>query len=309
MEARETEGRAAETAGLPHGVFAAALTPLDADLNPDHGAFVGHCRSLLDAGCHGLGVFGTTGEGNSLSADERIAALEALVEGGVPARRLLPGTGSCALTEAVRLSRAAVEAGAGGVLVLPPFYYGDAGDEGLFRFFAEVISRVGDDRLRVYLYHFPQMAGVGFGLPLIGRLLDEYPGVVAGIKDSSGDAKRIEALCREFPGFAVFAGTERFLLDTLRWGGAGCISATVNVTAGLARRVHDLYRAGREDGAAAEQERLTGLRAAFEAYPQIPALKATMWRLTGEESWRHLRPPLVPLDGAAAEGLAADRLL
>jgi 4-hydroxy-tetrahydrodipicolinate synthase len=218
------------------GVFAATLTPMDADLNPDHEAFVAHCRRLLEAGCHGLSVFGTTGEANSLSVKERLAALDALIEGGIPAERLLPGTGACALTEAVRLSRAALEAGAGGVLVLPPFYYKDVSDEGVFRFFAELIERVSDERLRVYLYHFPRMTAVGFGLPLIERLLEAYPGIVAGTKDSSGDRERIVRTCREFPGFAVFAGTERYLLDALENGGAGCISATVNVTSRLARR-------------------------------------------------------------------------
>lgn len=293
MQAREPGA----TKELPTGVFAAALTPMDGHLNPDHGPFVEHCRSLLDAGCHGLGVFGTTGEGNSLSAGERSRALEALLEGGVPAHKLLFGAGSCALSEAVEMCRAAVEVGAGGVLMLPPFYYKDVDDEGLFRFFAEAIERVGDDRLRVYLYHFPGIAGVGFSLPLVGRLQEEYPGVVAGIKDSSGDAKRIQALCREFPDFAVYAGTESLLLDTLRWGGAGCISATANVTARAARRVHDLYRDGRENEAAAEQEMLVGRRAVFEAYPQVPALKAAVGHLTGGESWRYLRPPLVSLDG------------
>lgn len=231
------------------GVFAAALTPMDEDLNVDIEAFAVHCQRLLDAGCHGLGVFGTTGEANSLSPGERISALEALVESGIPGDRLLPGTGSCALTEAVDLSRAALETGAAGVLVLPPFYYKGVSDEGVFSFFAELVERVSDDRLRVYLYHFPQMTGVGFGQSLIERLLEAYPGVICGIKDSEGNWPRIEALCRELPGFDVFAGTERYLLDTLRNGGAGCISASANVTASLCRRVYDLHEAGREDEA------------------------------------------------------------
>ena len=287
------------------GVFAAALTPMDDGLNVDHGAFAAHCRRLLDAGCHGLGVFGTTGEANSLSADERMAALEALVGSGIPGERLLPGTGSCALTEAVRLSRAALEVDAPGVLVLPPFYYKGVSDDGLFRFFAELIERVADPRLRVYLYHFPQMTGVGISLPLIERLLEAYPGVIVGTKDSAGEWERIETLCREFPGFRVFAGTERFLLDTLRHGGAGCISATVNVTSREARQVHDAHEAGREDEAAALQESLTELRNTIEGYPQIPALKSTMGHLTGKGVWGYLRPPLTSLDEGQAEELMA----
>lgn len=282
------------------GVFAAALTPMDEELNVDHAAFVLHCRRLLEAGCHGLGVFGTTGEANSLSAKERAAALEALVEAGVPGERLLPGTGSCALTEAAWLSRAALEAGAAGVLVLPPFYYKGVGDEGLYRFFAELIERVGDRRLRLYLYHFPQMTGgVGISVPLVGRLVESYPEVVRGIKDSEGSWPRIERLCRELPGFGVFAGTERFLLNTLRAGGAGCISATANVTVRLARRVYDLHASGEEAAASEAQERLTRLRGTLEAYPAIPALKTLMRSLTGEEAWLNLRPPLVNLGGGS----------
>jgi len=278
------------------GVLAAVLTPMDEDLNPDHQAFAAHCHRLLAAGCHRLSVFGTTGEANSLSVDERLAALEALVEGGVPPEKLLPGTGSCALTDTVRLSRAALEAGAAGALVLPPFYYKGVGDDGLFRFFAEVIERVGDDSLRLYLYHIPQMTGVDLGLPLISRLIDAYPGVVVGTKDSSGDRERIMTLCRQSPDFFVLAGTETLLLETLQSGGEGCISATVNVTSRLARQVYDAHVSGKDDEAEALQERLTQLRASIETYPVIPALKQLMADLSGDEKWRNIRPPLSSLD-------------
>ncbi len=287
------------------GVFAAALTPMGRGLGPDHAAFVAHCRRLLDAGCHGLGVFGTTGEANSLSVQARLSALEALVEGGIPGESLLPGTGSCVLEDATRLSRKALEVGSAGVLVLPPFYYKDVSEEGVFRFFAGLIEQIGDRRLRIYLYHFPQMTGVGFGLPLIGRLLEAYPGVVVGMKDSAGDWERIEAVCREFPGFSVFAGTERYLLDTLRHGGAGCISATVNVTSRLARRVYDSHEAGQDDEARELQEHLSALRTEIEAFPPIPALKCLMTRLTEADGWRNLRPPLVGLEDDQAAKLLA----
>jgi 4-hydroxy-tetrahydrodipicolinate synthase len=288
---------------LPRGVFAAALTPMGGDLHPDHGAFAAHCRRLLNAGCHGVAVFGTTGEATSFSVDERLAALEALIADGVPGEALLPGTGSAALTDTVRLSRAALEAGTAGVLVLPPFYYKGVDDDGLFRFFAEVVERVGDDRLRLYLYHIPHLTGVGFGLTVISRLLDAYPGMIVGTKDSSGDAERIATLCREFPDFSVLAGTETLLLDTLREGGAGCISATVNVTSRLARRVHDAHQTGGGEEAEALQRRLTELRALIEAYPMIPALKRLTAELTGDKYWRNLRPPLSALDEARAEEL------
>lgn len=295
-----------ESVAGPKGVLAAVLTPMDGDLRPDHAAFAAHCQKLLAAGCHGLSVFGTTGEANSLSVDERLAALEALLESGVPAGTLLPGTGSCALTDTVRLSRAALEAGVNGVLVLPPFYYKNVGDDGLFRFFAEVVERVGDDRLRLYLYHIPQMTNIDLGLPLISRLIEAYPGVIAGTKDSSGDRERIMTLCGEFPGFSVLAGTETLLLETLRSGGEGCISATVNVTSRLARRVYDAHASGLDGEAEALQRRLSQLRGSIEAYPVIPALKVLMADLTGDEAWRNLRPPLSGLDERHAKDLLSD---
>src|SRR3954451_21631909 len=276
------------------GVVAAVLTPMREDLSIDRAQFAAHCRRLLDAGCHGLGIFGTTGEANSLAIDERIEAWTALVEDGIPADALLPGPGACALPDAVRLSRTAIELGAPGVLALPPFYYKGVSDDGLCRFFAELIERVGDDRLRVFLYHIPPMATIGFSVELIGRLLEAFPGIVVGTKDSAGDPARIERVCREFPQLTVFAGSERFLLDTLRWGGDGCISATVNVTARQTREVYDLFTAG-EDAEAA-QTALTAARRFLEGYPAIPALKAIVRDVTGDDVWLNLRPPLVALD-------------
>lgn len=275
------------------GVVAAVLTPMRADLSVDRAAFAAHCRRLLDEGAHGLGIFGTTGEANSLSVGERIEAWEALVADGVPADVLLPGTGACALPDAVKLTQEALAVGARAVLALPPFYYKGVSDDGLFRFFAELIERVGDERLRLFLYHIPPMAQVGFSPALIARLLDAYPGTVVGTKDSEGDPVRVERICREFPQLTVFAGSEALLLDTLRWGGAGCISATVNVLAREARAVYDAFQAG-EDATALQAE-LTQARRVVEGQPLIPALKAIMRARTGDDGWRNLRPPLEPL--------------
>jgi 4-hydroxy-tetrahydrodipicolinate synthase len=285
------------------GVFAAVLTPMRDDLSVDRDAFAQHCRRLLDDGCHGLGIFGTTGEANSLSVAERVDAWEALVAGGIPADVLLPGTGACALPDAVKLSQEALALGAPGVLALPPFYYKGVSDDGLFRFFAELIERVGDERLRIFLYHIPPQTQIGFSPELIGRLLDAYPQTLAGTKDSAGDAARIERICSDFPQLTVFAGTEALLLDTLRWGGDGTISATVNVTATLARQVYDLHAAG-EDATAA-QAQLTERRRYLERFPGVPALKAIMRERTGDALWRNLRPPLDALDDARTRELLA----
>jgi 4-hydroxy-tetrahydrodipicolinate synthase len=183
------------------------------------------------------------------------------------------------------------------VLALPPFYYKGISDDGLFAFFAELIERVGDDRLRLFLYHIPPQTILGFSFELIARLLDAYPTVIAGTKDSSGDAARIEAVCREFPQLRVFAGTEALLLDTLCWGGAGCISATVNVTAPLSAEV---FRTRDE----AAQTKLTARRLYLERFPVIPALKTIMRDRTGEDAW-HVRPPLTALDPTRERELLA----
>jgi 4-hydroxy-tetrahydrodipicolinate synthase len=287
-----------------HGVFAASLTPMDESLNVDDRAFAAHLRRLLGAGCHGLAVFGTTGEANSLSGKEKISALGSLIEAGIPGEKILAGTGACSLTETVRLTRAAVEAGVAGVLVLPPFYYKDVSEEGIFRYFTEVVERVSDERMKLYLYHFPQMTGgVGFSLSLIESLIGAYPNTIVGMKDSEGDRARIEEICRAFPGFETFAGTERFLLDTLEAGGMGCISATTNLTSRLAREVHDLHEAGEADEAKERQKHLTGLRKTLEGYPAIPALKSVMGRLTKEDGWRNIRPPLVGMEEEKTEEL------
>ena len=203
------------------GVLAPVVTPFRADLAPDPDRFVRHCRWLMKSGCAGLAVFGTNSEANSMSVEEKLELLEALAKGGIPAASLMPGTGDCALGDSVAMTRAAVRIGCGGVLMLPPFYYKGVSDEGLFRNFSEVIERVGDERLRLYLYHIPPVSSVPISLALIERLLTRYPGIVAGVKDSSGDWSNTKAMLERFKdrGFDVFAGSEVFLLDNMRGGG------------------------------------------------------------------------------------------
>ncbi len=168
------------------GVFAPVLTPMRGDLGPDTGRLVAHCRRLLDQGCHGLALLGTTSEANSLSLDERIELLEAVIAAGTDPAKLVVGTGVCAFPDTVRLTKHAVGLGCAGVLMLPPFYYKGVSDEGLFAAYSEIIERVGDERLRIYLYHIPKVSGVGIGLELIERLVKTYDSQVTGIKDSSG---------------------------------------------------------------------------------------------------------------------------
>jgi len=289
-----------ETPGRPQGVFAAALTPLDDTLAPDHGALIDHYRWLLAQGCDGIVCLGTTGEANSFSLDERLALLDALGETELPPR-LIVGTGCCAVPDTARLTEKALAIGAAGVLVLPPFYYKGVSDDGLFAAFAAVIERVADPRLRLYLYHFPKMTGLDLGLDLIGRLIAAYPRTVAGLKNSSGDWDNIRAMLEAFPGFDVFAGSEEFLLPSLRLGGPGCMSATVNL---LAPQTAALYAGWRGPEADAAQDRLTALRRALSRYPAIPAMKAILARDRGAR-WANLRPPLAPLGAAQRDEVLA----
>lgn len=275
------------------GVLAPVVTPFNADLSPDPERLVAHCRWLLSQHCDGLAVFGTNSEANSLSVDERIMLMDALVAGGIPPQVMMPGTGCCALSDSVRLTAHAVKLGCAGVLMLPPFFYKGVSDEGLFRSFAEVIERVGDAGLRIYIYHIPPVSQVPITLNLIEMLVKAYPGVVAGVKDSSGDWNNTKAMLdAKFDQFDVFAGNELVLLENMRNGGVGCITATGNINPAP---IHRLYEQWQSDGAEQMQAEVTGLRNAVMQFPMIPALKAIVAHFSGDPSWRILRPPLVQL--------------
>ncbi len=289
----------------PCGVWAPAITPFRADLSPDPERFTHHARWLLANGCSGLAMFGTNSEANSMNAEERMTLLEHVVSNGVPAASLMPGTGCCALTDTVRLTAHAVSLGCAGTLMLPPFYYKGVSEEGLFRSYSEVIERVGDTRLRIYLYHIPQVSMIGISIPLIERLLARYPRTVAGIKDSSGDWNNTQALLEAFgkSGFDVFAGSETMLLRNMLHGGVGCISAMANVNSAAIHRVYENWRA---PGAEGLQESVTATRAIVQKYPVIPALKAIAALRYNDGAWAAVRPPLVELTAAERESLARD---
>ncbi len=291
-----------ESRPIEAGVLAAVLTPLNEDLSPDFPNFVAHCRNLLAAGCDGLAVLGTTSEANSFSVDERIVLLEALSEAGVAGARLIPGTGCCAIPDTVRLTKRAVELGAAGVLMLPPFYYKGVSEDGLYAAYSETIERVGDARLRVYLYHIPQNTGVPITPGLIGRLIKAYPETVVGMKDSAGKLDNMVANCRAFPGFRVFSGSDGFLLDLLRAGGTGCITAGNNIAAARAAKVYANWQGPDADALQADY---FAVRQVVDRFPLIEALKEAMAHLTGRAGWRRLRPPLMPLPPADGARLAA----
>lgn len=288
----------------PKGVFCAALTPLDADLAPDHTVFVQHCRYLLSEGCDGIALLGTTGEANSFSGAERKALLEAAVGAGIAPSQLLPGTGVPALTETVDLTRHALSLGATTVVMLPPFYYKDISDDGLYASYSEVVQRVADPRLKIVLYHIPQMSHQPIPHAVIARLCAAYPATIIGIKDSSGDFANMTAMIEKFEGFAVLAGADPLLLPLLKKGGAGCITATSNL---MARDLAYVFRHFEDGDAAldAAQQRIVKARERASMFPQIATLKALLAQQTGHTAWHRLRPPLAPLSHENVDKLLA----
>jgi 4-hydroxy-tetrahydrodipicolinate synthase len=285
------------------GIWCPLLTPIDRELAPDTTRLVAHARWVMVEGCHGLVLFGTTGEAASFSVEERIAVLEAVLAAGLPADRILVGTGCCALADSLRLTRHAVSLGVAGVLMLPPFFFKGVSDEGLFASYDRIIQGV-DDGFGLYLYHFPRLSGVPITSPLIERLLTAHPGIVRGVKDSSGDWVSTKGLIERFPGLAIFPGAETLLLPALQAGGAGCISASCNVNARAIRRLYDTATGGAGE-IAPQQERLAALRRLLETWPQISAMKELLCEQQGEPAWRRVRPPLLPLAAAEAAALAA----
>jgi len=292
------------------GVLAAVLTPFRDNLDIDINSYAAHCRWLLDNGCDGLSVLGTTGEANSVSVDERLRALDGLASAGIPGHVLMPGTGCCAIPDTIRLTAKALEIGAGGVLMLPPFYYKTVSDDGLFAAYASVIEAIGDPRLKIYVYNFPQMVGFPIRPSLIERLIARYPRTVIGMKDSSGDGEAMAATARAYPGFAVFTGSDEFLLPLLEAGGAGCITGICNLASPYLAEIYAAWREADHHTAARAQTRINTIRAVISRFPLTAALKVLMADHGGSAGWRNIRPPLaqLPAPDIAELGSSLDRL-
>jgi 4-hydroxy-tetrahydrodipicolinate synthase len=278
------------------GVLAPVLTPFDSNLAPNTARFIAHCKWLVASGAS-LAIFGTNSEAASMAMDERLRLTDALLEAGVPAARLMPGTGACSITEATALTKHAMKNGAAGALMLPPWYYKGVSDEGLYGYYSEVIERVGDANLRVYLYHIPQMTAVPITLNLISMLRKRYGEVIAGAKDSSGNWENTKGMLDAFAkdGFDVFPASESTLSKALPLGAAGCISATVNMNPAGIRAVFDKWNT--PEGPAL-QAKADVIRNIFSSVPMIPAMKRVAAEFSGQKDWAVVRPPLVGLNAA-----------
>ena len=313
-DAAMLETKISSTTQRIRGVLAPVVTPFKANLSPDRERFIKHCQWLLSQNC-GLAVFGTNSEANSMSAEERMTLLDALVADGIDPSRMMPGTGCCSISETVELTAHAVKHGCAGVLMLPPFYYKNVSEEGLYRYFSDVVQRVGDIRLRIYLYHIPPVAIVGITPKLVERLLNAYPTAIAGMKDSSGDWNNTKTFLDGFTkdGFDVFVGSESFLLANMRNGGVGTISATANVNP---TAIHKLYVIAsavsadlRESKLERLQEQLNVVRKIFsnKKFPSmIAALKQAIAICRNDPAWARVRPPLVDFTTEQAKLLAEE---
>jgi 4-hydroxy-tetrahydrodipicolinate synthase len=277
------------------GVLVPLLTPFNDDMTVATGLYVEHAKWLLDQGCAGLVPFGTTGEALSVGIDERIAAVRALVDGGIDPSLMIPGTGLSNVADTARLSRACLDLGCSGVMTLPPFYYKGVSEEGLYRHFVQLLGAIGEDA-RIFLYHIPPIAIVGIPTALAARLHAEFPEQIVGIKDSSGEWENTRGLL-DIDGLVVYPGSELPLIDALELGAPGCISATANLNGGAIAQLIDAYFDGDTILVSELQQEVRRFRLLIQDYAPIPAQKRLLALVTGDERWANVRPPLIEMPG------------
>ena len=276
------------------GLIAPILSPFDNNLDFNQELYNQLAKKLLETGCSGLAPFGTTGEALSVSNSERKSALEGLVKFGIDPLKLIPGTGLCNLPDTIDLCRHALDLGCKGVMTLPPFYFKGMSDDGLHDYYVKLIEGINDTNLKIYLYHIPQVSGVGLSIDLVRNLHTEFPDTVIGIKDSSGDWENTKALLG-IKGLIVYPGSELPVIDAIRLGAPGCISATANLNGTDISEVIDLCHVGKWEEAEAKHEKVRAVRLMFQDYAPIPAQKALLAKATGNSEWKNLRPPMQPM--------------
>ena len=276
------------------GLIAPILSPFDDNLDFNQELYNQLAKKLLETGCSGLAPFGTTGEALSVSNSERKSALEGLVKFGIDPLKLIPGTGLCNLPDTIDLCRHALDLGCKGVMTLPPFYFKGMSDDGLHDYYVKLIEGINDTNLKIYLYHIPQVSGVGLSIDLVRNLHTEFPDTVIGIKDSSGDWENTKALLG-IKGLIVYPGSELPVIDAIRLGAPGCISATANLNGTDISEVIDLCHVGKWEEAEAKHEKVRAVRLMFQDYAPIPAQKALLAKATAHSEWENLRPPMQPM--------------
>lgn len=285
------------------GLISPILSPFDDNLNFNQEMYNELAKDLLSTGCSGLAPFGTTGEALSVSNDERMQALENLIKSGVSPNKLIPGTGLCNFPDTVKISRHAIELGCKGVMTLPAFYFKDVTDEGLFQYYERLIDEINHPNLKIYLYHIPQVSGVGLSIPLVKKLRSTYPDVIVGIKDSSGVWENTEQLL-SIDGLIVYPGAELPVIDAIKLGGPGCISATANFNPTNIAKVIELSHDGKWDQAEEAHKDVKEVRYLFQDYSAIPAQKAMLAIKYKDDRWKNIRPPLVQISEQRSSELA-----
>ena len=284
------------------GLIAPILTPFNEDLSIAPDLYLSHAKRLLDQGCAGLAPFGTTGEALSVGIDERITAIQGLIDGGIDPAIMIPGTGLSNVADTARLSLVCLDMGCAGVMTLPPFYFKDVNEDGLYRYFEQLIAAIGPDA-RIYLYHIPPIAIVGIPPTLAARLHADFPDQIVGIKDSSGDWSNTRELF-DIEGMIVYPGSELPLLEALELGGPGCISATANINATDISNVINMYRQGDMSGAETLQETVKRFRLLIQDFSPIPAQKRLLALATDDTRWANVRPPLTAMSEEKGRELA-----
>ncbi len=285
------------------GVMTPMLTPFNDDLSFAPDLYIDHAKWLLEQGIHFLSPFGTTGEALSMTVEERLGAVDVLIDAGIDPAVLMPGTGLCNLEDTVTLCRHAVERGCRAVMTLPPFFYKNASDDGLHAYFTRLVEVVDSPDLKICMYHIPPMAGIGFTPALAGRLAIDYPDIFVAYKDSSGDFENTKAVIAAAPTVAVFPGSEHFLKEGLEQGGMGCISATCNVNPAAIRHVYDVGTGAEKDDLDKINTEMIGFRKTVEKYGPIPAMKGMLAIKRGDSRWRNVRPPILPATPSSTDTL------
>lgn len=282
-----------------HGVIAAVPTPVDTNLSPIKAAFLEHCNWALANGCDGLNILGSTGEANSFDADTRKEIMR-WAASGLDCSRLMVGTGTPSLVETLRLTVHADDLGYPVALVLPPYYYKPATEEGLYQWYRALHLALGNRPIKVYFYNYPQLTGLAIPVPVIARLRAEFPSRYCGIKDSSGDLDYCRKIAAELPGFAVFPSSETSLGEARSSGFAGCISATANISAPLCARAWNS-----PDVDDRLLRRIGDIRSRIARHPLIPAIKYLTEKRSGKSDWRVAVPPFTALSSEAKAALDA----